>query len=43
MSVKREIGKLERQIETFLDKLADAASATTATAYERRIQKLENA
>lgn len=40
-SLRREIGKLEHQIDEYLDKIADAAAATVIMAYERRIEKLE--
>ncbi len=39
-SLKKKLRKLDKDIETFLDRLADASS-TTAKAYERRIDKLE--
>ncbi len=39
--LRREVSKLEKQIESFLDKIADATSATAVTAYERRIERLE--
>ncbi|MCB9958323.1 MAG: recombinase zinc beta ribbon domain-containing protein [Rhodospirillaceae bacterium] len=40
-TLRREIAKLETRIDGFLDKIADATSATAVTAYERRIEKLE--
>lgn len=36
-----EIANLEKQIDGFLDKIADAATTTAVTAYERRIERLE--
>ena len=40
-ALRREIAKIEKQIDGFLDKIADAVSTTAVTAYERRIEKLE--
>ena len=40
-TLRREIAKLEEQIDGFLDKIADAASTTAVTAYEHRIERLE--
>jgi hypothetical protein len=37
----KDITKLERQIDSFLDKIADASSDHVARAYERKIAKLE--
>ncbi|MEM0922125.1 MAG: recombinase family protein [Pseudomonadota bacterium] len=42
-ALHREVVKIERQIEGFLDKIADASSDTAVTAYERRIETLEKA
>lgn len=39
--VKTELKKLERQIEQFLDRIAEAEVPSVVTAYERRIRKLE--
>ncbi|MEM8625078.1 MAG: zinc ribbon domain-containing protein [Pseudomonadota bacterium] len=36
-----KLAGLERQIDNFLDRIADAASPTAVTAYERRIEKLD--
>ncbi|MEO1724822.1 MAG: hypothetical protein AAFR84_20795 [Pseudomonadota bacterium] len=36
-----KLASLERQIDDFLDRIADAASPTAVTAYERRIEKLD--
>ena len=40
-SLRREIADLERQVEQLVDRVVDAASPSDATAYERRIAKLE--
>lgn len=40
-AIQREIKKIEQNIEQFLDRIADAESATVMSAYEKRIQKLE--
>jgi len=39
--LRRDILKLDRQIETMMDKIADAESDTAITAYSRRIDRLE--
>ena len=40
-ALRREILKLDNQIETLMDRIVDAQSDTTITAYERRIARLE--
>jgi site-specific DNA recombinase len=40
-SLKTEVVRLDRQIEQLLDRVVDASSTATITAYERRIAKLE--
>ncbi len=40
-TLKSEIVRLDRQIEQLLDRVVDASSASTVSAYERRIAKLE--
>ncbi|MGC1495435.1 MAG: recombinase family protein [Sulfitobacter sp.] len=37
----RQVKALDRQIDTFLDKLGDTTSAAATRAYERKIEKLE--
>ncbi len=39
--MRRELGKIEKQVEQLLDRIVDAQSATVVSAYEARIQKLE--
>jgi len=39
--LRSDILKLDRQIETMMDKIADAESNTAVTAYSRRIDRLE--
>jgi site-specific DNA recombinase len=41
VALKSEVVKLDRQIEQLLDLVVNAASASTVSAYERRIAKLE--
>jgi len=40
-SLKTELTKVERQIEQFLDRIAEADIASVIASYEKRIQKLE--
>ena len=40
-ALRKEVGKIENQIDGYLEKIADAASETAVIAYERRIDKLE--
>ncbi|MEO0960074.1 MAG: recombinase, partial [Pseudomonadota bacterium] len=40
-ALRREIASIEKQIDGFLDTIADAASTTAVRAYERRIERLE--
>ena len=40
-ALRRDILKLDREIESFLDRIADTDSNTAVAAYERRITKLE--
>lgn len=41
-SLKIELAKIEAQVEQFLDRIADANVPSVVTAYENRIQKLED-
>src|SRR5574338_397185 len=40
-ALKAELGRIERQVEQFLDRIADADVPSVITAYEGRIRKLE--
>ncbi|MEL6766738.1 MAG: hypothetical protein AAFP17_06130 [Pseudomonadota bacterium] len=40
-ALRREIASIEKQIDGFLDTIADAASMTAIRGYERRIERLE--
>lgn len=40
-SLKDELGTIEKQVEQFLDRIADADAPAIITAYENRIRKLE--
>jgi site-specific DNA recombinase len=40
-TLKSEVGRLDKQIEQLLDRVVEASNASTVSAYERRIAKLE--
>lgn len=40
-SLKDELGAVEKQVEQFLDRIADADAPAIITAYENRLRKLE--
>ncbi len=40
-SIKKELKKIEKQTEQFLDRIVDSNSSTVVTAYEERITRLE--
>ena len=40
-SLKTELAKIERQVDQFLDRIADASVPSVISTYENRIRKLE--
>lgn len=40
-TIKRDLGRIEKQIDGFLERIVDASSATAIKAYERKIDMLE--